>query len=269
MTNEDVTLKILLIHSLLASAYLPLRLGNNLLRYVGVKSDIQVRVLVYHDIAPQEQERFAAQLRWLARSWTFVSPQRFAAMMRGDEPIKGANLLLTFDDGFNSNRRVAEQVLNPMGIKALFFVVSSFVDLVEKNDYRAFIARHIWQSLSPEAVPDHWRNMTWNDLEWLLETGHTIGAHTRTHARLSELSQANEMEAEIIASANTLEHNLGVKVEHFAYPFGNLASFSPAALAIARQRFSFIYTELRGENACGAPPGHCGGVPSLQQTPSG
>lgn len=243
-----------LIHSLLASAYPPLKLGNDLLRLVGAKSYARLRVLIYHNIAPQEQERFAAQLRWLARSWTFVSPQQFAAMMRGDAPIKGANLLLSFDDGLTSNRRVAEEVLNPMRIQALFFVMSAFVDLVARDDYRSFIARHIWPALPLEAVPDHWRNMNWNDLVWLLETGHAIGSHTRTHARLSELKQANELEAEIIHSADVLEKKLGVKIEHFAYPFGNLTSFSPAALAIARQRFSFIYTGLRGENACGAPP---------------
>ena len=243
-----------LIHSLLAAVYPPLRIGNNLLRCVGAKADSRLRVLLYHDIAPQEQERFAAQLRWLAQSWTFVAPQRFVAMVRGDEPIKGANLLMSFDDGFASNRKVAEEVLNPMGIKALFFVVSAFMDLGDGDDYRAFIARHIWPGLSPEAVPAHWRNMTWADLTYLLETGHTIGAHTRTHARLSELKQANELEAEIIDSANVLERNLGVKVEHFAYPFGNLASFSPVALAVARRRFSFIYTGMRGDNAHGAPP---------------
>jgi peptidoglycan/xylan/chitin deacetylase (PgdA/CDA1 family) len=243
-----------LIHSLLATAYQPLRLGNNLLRRVGVRAGSRLRVLLYHDIAPHEQERFAAQLRWLAQSWTFVSPQQFEDMMRGDAPIKGANLLLSFDDGFASNRKVAEEILNPMGIKALFFVMSDFMNLAEGDDYRAFIARYICPGLTPETLPDHWRNMTWKDLAWLLEAGHTIGSHTRKHARLSELKQANELEAEIIESANVIERNLGVKVEHLAYPFGDLASFSPEALGVAKQRFSFIYTGLRGDNARGAPP---------------
>ena len=243
-----------LMHSLLAAAYNPLRFGNILLRRVGAKSDARLRVLIYHDIAPNEQERFAAQLRWLARSWSFVSPQRFAAMMRGDDPIKGANLLLTFDDGFASNLKVANEVLNPMGIKALFFVVSAFVDHADGDDCRDFITRHIWPGLHPGAVPVHWRNMTWPDLTWLLETGHTIGAHTRTHARLSELKHANELYAELIESADMLERKLGVKVEHFAYPFGNMDSFSQEALAVAMQRFSFIYTGLRGDNARGAFP---------------
>lgn len=242
-----------LIHSLLAASYPPLRIGNNLLRQVGVKSDARLRVLIYHDIAPYEQERFAAQLRWLNQFWTFVSPQRFAAMIRGYDQIKGANLLLTFDDGFASNRRVAEEVLNPMGIQALFFVVSALVNLDEGDDYRSFIARHICPGVNPKSIPAHRRNMTWADLSWLIESRHTIGAHTGTHARLSVMKKSNELESDIIESANLLESNLGVKVEHFAYPFGDLASFSPAALAVARRRFSFIYTGLRGDNARGVP----------------
>ncbi len=236
-------------HSLLSAAYLPLRAKNNLLRYVGAKADARLRIVNYHNIAPDEQERFAAQLRWLARSWKFVSPRQFAAMMSGDEPIEGANLLLTFDDGFASNRRVAEEVLNPMGIQALFFVVPDFVDLVEEEDSRDFIANNIWLSRTPET--QDWRNMKWTDLAWLLETGHTIGAHTKSHARLSDLKEERGLEMEIIECADVLKSKLGVEIEHFAYPFGNLASFSPSALAVAMQRFKFIYTGLRGDNAVG------------------
>ena len=144
----------------MAAAYDPLHLGNNLLRRVGAKSDARLRVLAYHDVAPQEQERFTAQLRWLAQSWTFVSPQRFAAMMQGDEPIKGANLLLTFDDGFASNRVVVEEVLNPMGIRALFFVVSDLVALVDRDEARHFIAKHIRPGSHADDLPAHLYNVS-------------------------------------------------------------------------------------------------------------
>ena len=242
------------LHHVLAAAYHPLRIRNLLCRRLRLKSDASLRILLYHDIAPGQQDKFATQLRWLAQSWRFITPGQFTAMIRGDEPIQGRNLLLTFDDGFASNRQVAERVLNPMGIQAMFFVVSAFMDLGDGDDYRVFIARHIWLGRSPEAVPAHWRNMTWADLTYLLETGHTIGAHTRTHARLSEVKESNELEAEIKGSADMLEHKLGVKVNHFSYTFGNLVSFSPAALAVARRRFNFIYTGLRGDNARSVPP---------------
>ena len=34
-------------------------------------------------------------------------------------------------------------------------------------------------------------NMNWNDLEYLLNKGHTIGALTANHARLSQISEKN------------------------------------------------------------------------------
>jgi len=234
-------------NSIFTASYLPMRFTNNLLRQIGIKLDARLRIVNYHHIAANEQHQFESQLRWMARSWSFVSPQRFAAMISGEEKVKGSNLLLTFDDGFASNRRVAEEVLKPMGIQALFFVVPDFVNF-DGEDYRAYINSHFYPNMNRERVPECGPNMTWNDLAWLIENGHTIGNHTRTHARLSELNQENVLYEEIIESANELERNLGVKIEHFAYPFGNLASFSPAALALARRRFPFIYTGLRGDN---------------------
>ena len=50
-------------------------------------------------------------------------------MISGSEPIQGNNLLITFDDGLISNRIVAEKVLNPLGINAIFFVVTDFIDI--------------------------------------------------------------------------------------------------------------------------------------------
>jgi len=47
---------------------------------------------------------------------------------------------------------------------------------------------------------------------------------------------------------------LGVPIEHFAYTFGNLASFSEKALMIAQRRFRFVYSGLRGDNAGGVSP---------------
>lgn len=241
-------------HHILAWSYQPLRLAKAIGRSLGLSSPHRLRVLLYHDIAAEAQAGFAAQLRWLSRTWTFVAPERFAAMVSGEEPIRGDNLLLTFDDGFASNRVVAEQVLNPMGIRALFFVVSDFVDIVDRDEARHFIARHIEPGRHADKMPAHLYNMGWADLEALLEQGHFIGGHTRTHARLSQVNAETNLEREIIGSADTLAQCLGVPIEHFAYTFGDLASFSEKALAVAWRRFRFVYSGLRGDNAGGISP---------------
>jgi peptidoglycan/xylan/chitin deacetylase (PgdA/CDA1 family) len=175
-------------------------------------------------------------------------------MISGDEPIQGQNLLLTFDDGFASNRVVAEEILNPMGIRALFFAVSDFVALEDREEARHFIAKNIQPGSSADKLPSHLINMRWTDLEALLEQGHCVGGHTRTHTRLSQINTESDLEREIISSADTLEKRLGVPIEHFAYTFGDIASFSEKALAIAKSRFRFIYSGLRGDNTFGVSP---------------
>lgn len=240
-------------HRVLASLYYPLRIARTLGGPLGLASPNRLRVLLYHDVAPASEERFAAHLRRLARRWTFVTPERFGAMVTGGEPIRGSNVLLTFDDGFASNRVVAERILNPMGIRAIFFAIADFVVLEDAREAREFISRRIEIGRPIEGMPPHLYNMRWNDLEALLEQGHTVGAHTRTHARLSRLDGQDELDREIVGSADTIQQRLGRRVEHFAYTFGDIESFSEAALATARRRFRFVYSGVRGDN-CDVSP---------------
>jgi peptidoglycan/xylan/chitin deacetylase (PgdA/CDA1 family) len=102
-----------------------------------------------------------------------------------------------------------------------------------------------------EKLPPYLNSMKWADLEHLLEQGHTIGAHTRSHARLSEISSSGGLEDEIVSSADSLGNHLGVNIEHFAYTFGDLASFSSQSLSVAQKRFRYVYSSLRGNNTIG------------------
>ena len=215
---------------------------------VGVASPNRLRVLNFHDIPQREEAAFASQLNWLKKHWKINSPKEFEKLISGNAPIVGDNLMITFDDGFSSNRGVAERILNPMGIQALFFVISDLVNIDNHEEARKFIANKIFPDLELSDIPMHWGNMQWNDLEALIEQGHTIGCHTKNHVALSDCSSTEELEDEIIVSADNLMEKLGCKIEHFAYTFGGINSFSREALAIAKRRFSFIYTGIRGNN---------------------
>jgi peptidoglycan/xylan/chitin deacetylase (PgdA/CDA1 family) len=240
-------------HHYMEGLYYPLKAVKTMGRSLGLAARNSLRVLTYHDIGPKEQPRFVSQLLWLKRSWKFVSPEQFAALSCGGEPVFGRNLLLTFDDGTASQRRIAEEVLKPLGIHAVFFVVSDLVSDKIGDDAPPIIAGRLTRS-EAQGRCGHCSYLTWSDLEALLEQGHLVGGHTATHARLSEIEAEAELEREIVASADTLARRLGVSIEHFAYPFGDVASFSTRALAVARRRFRFIYTGLRGDNASNASP---------------
>ena len=62
------------------------------------------------------------------------------------------------------------------------------------------------------------------------------------------------MISEIIDSGDEIERQIGVQVEHFAFTFGNLESFSPEALKVASQRYKYVYSGLRGGNDPGVSP---------------
>src|SRR6516165_10363268 len=98
-------------HHFMEGLYFPVKAVKAITSPLGLASGNSLRVLTCHDISLKEQPQFLSQLLWLKQSWRFVSPQQFAAMISGAEPVVGRNLLLTFDDGTASQRRIADEVL--------------------------------------------------------------------------------------------------------------------------------------------------------------
>lgn len=232
---------------ILALCYPILRLSNLILYFLGAKQKGRLRVLTYHEIHPSQAWQFERQLRWLSKSWEFISPDQFFAMKNGDLPIDKDYLLLTFDDGFISNREVADTILADLGIHAIFFVVSEFVNINDDNQMRKFVSENIIPGLDSSLVMDCQGNMNWDDLTALKNNGHVIGAHTANHSRLSKIN-SQDLEYEIVSSADKIESRLGIEVSCFAYTFGNLQSISGRAQKLASERFLYIFTGWRGDN---------------------
>ena len=225
---------------------------QKVVRQIGCKlgfiSSNRLRVLLYHDVPIDEEDTFYKQLAWLKKDWNIVTPLQFEEMILGKIPIIGNNLLITFDDGLASNRVVAEKILNPMGIRAIFFIISEFAKIKEPSDARQFASDHIIPDSNILDIPKQWRNLQWSDLTDLIEQGHTIGHHTKTHKRLSECNSKAELEEEMLLSSREIELNLGIKISHFEFTFGDIDSFSKEALLLASSQFDFVYSGLRGNN---------------------
>lgn len=239
-------------HHILSGLYYPAKIYNASSRDKGHISKGRLRVLLYHDISPQNEERFAKHIKFIQKSWKFVTPEQFVLMMKGLIEICDDCVLLTFDDGFASNRGIAERILEPLGIRALFFVVTNFVLLGKEDNWRSFVAKNIHPGMKPEEVPVHWRSMSISDLSSLLNSGHSIGSHTTNHFRLSSLDDQS-LVSEISEGADKLERLLGVSIDHFSFSFGNFSSFSAQALAVAKSRFKYIYSGMRGNNSANTP----------------
>ena len=235
-------------HYIITALYPFKRLIYFIKKYLFGLSNDQLRVLLYHDIPIEKHLEFYNQLIKLQKSWNFISPKEFSDILNKKSKLKGRNLLITFDDGYNSNRLVAKNILNLLGIKAIFFVVSDFVDIKNRNVARKYVSTNIYPSLKLENIPESYYNMRWNHLKQLIKDGHSIGAHTKTHPRLSNIKSKNELLDEIVNSANYIEKTLDISINYFAFPFGNKDSFSREAFMITKNRFDFIFSGLRGDN---------------------
>lgn len=129
------------------------------------------------------------------------------------QPPKGATLVVTFDDAFESVYRLARSTLARLDLPASVFVPTR-------------------QALrdAPMAWPgvDSWlggphehelRGMSASQLRELANDGWEIGAHTRTHPRLTDLDE-HELGAELSGSREDCESQLSVPCRTLAYPFG-------------------------------------------------
>ena len=230
--------------------YFPFFIGNAILRFLNLEGT-KVRILLMHDIPSDRFEDFKSIILRISKRWNFISVDELEDHLSGKKNLKGRNVLLTFDDGFRSNRFIADEILASLKIKALFFVVGQFVEKNTHVDQQNFIKEYLYPKWRGHDYPENleeMKNMDLGDLKHLIQQGHSIGFHTTTHKNLASLISESDLRKEIIEGAEKLEKKLGFKINHFSFGFGNIDYFSKAALEIAQAHFGYIHTGMRGDN---------------------
>lgn len=209
------------------------------------------RILLLHDVPAARRSGLAALLDHVSRRCGFIAPREAMARLASDVPPandrRPAPCLLTFDDGFASNREVAETLLQPRGIRAVFFVCPGLIDLAP-DAQRAAIARNIHDGHPPHGASAHGSLMGWDDLAALARAGHAVGGHSLSHRRLTTV-QGAALEDEIAGTAERLSRRLGIAPDWFAYPFGDIESIDGAALASVGRHWRVCRSGVRGLNA--------------------
>ncbi|MDQ3719250.1 MAG: polysaccharide deacetylase family protein [Actinomycetota bacterium] len=179
-------------------------------------------------LPPELFERQLALLR--RRGYATGNVDALRALARGERPAR-PSAFLTFDDGFADNHSIVAPLLRHYGFSAFIFVLPP---LLETGGPLA------WAELEEHRRhhPDVMRSLTWRQVEDLTEAGLTIGSHTMSHRRLSELD-AEERTQELLDSRRVLARHLG-RCETLAYPFGDWDA--SVARAAARAGYSWAFT---------------------------
>lgn len=170
-----------------------------------------------------------------------------AALDRLDAGDASPSVVLTFDDGFEEVYRNAWPLLRARGLPFTIYLASAYVK-----------APLVWEGAT--ATGPAGRGLSWPQLNEMVASGLcTIGNHTHRHVRPEELT-----EADLDACSETVERHLGVRPQHFTYPWGvRVPEMEPAL----RARFRSASTGELGRNLPGVDPMRLRRVPVRRTDP--
>jgi peptidoglycan/xylan/chitin deacetylase (PgdA/CDA1 family) len=154
-------------------------------------------------------EAFENQLDFLKqhefRTITFAELFRLAC---GALPVTGREILITFDDGYDSFHSIATPALLARGMTATVFLVAGCIGGI--ND---------WDSDSSFSRNRPLRLMDQEAIREVIASGMEIGIHGWKHRDLT-LCSKEEAGEEVVSSKEHVERLFGVHISVFAYPFG-------------------------------------------------
>jgi peptidoglycan/xylan/chitin deacetylase (PgdA/CDA1 family)/glycosyltransferase involved in cell wall biosynthesis len=171
-------------------------------------------ILTYHAIGGDREggsryvvpvRRFKRQMGWLrARGYVLIDLSELADCIREYRLPPAKAVVITFDDGYQDSVDLAVPILEQFGYPATFFLVS------------AAGSSNGWSS-EPELSG---RALIGVEQARDLAGRVSIGAHTRTHPRLTRIP-ADAAREEVEGSKAELEESLGIDIALFSYPYGN------------------------------------------------
>ncbi|MBP9759981.1 MAG: polysaccharide deacetylase family protein [Candidatus Pacebacteria bacterium] len=168
---------------------------------------VRVPILVYHgvrdtkpnetaevrqfNIAPKELDRQLAYLK--EQGFTTISFKDLEAYFDKNTPLPDKPVILTFDDGWQTQYEQALPLLKKYTMKATFF-------------------------LFPNGM-GHKNFITWDEARDLVTAGMEIGSHSKSHQYMTKQDIA-VLPKEVSGSKAWLEEELHTPVTAFSYPFG-------------------------------------------------
>ncbi len=163
-------------------------------------------ILLYHHVSDDDPENryfvtlddFRSQMETL-RAWgysTIIASDLANLIVNGGER-PNRPVVITFDDGFVDIFQNAFPIMQAMGFVGTIYI---YVDHVGSRGY-----------------------LDAGQITALAESGWEIGNHSMSHANLTQ--NHSKLEYEVEQSRTTLEQAIGVNVNTFAYPYGEVDDF--------------------------------------------
>ncbi len=125
----------------------------------------------YPGIYALAPEAFARQIEDLKAEFHIASPDEAEAFVLGSRDLQDPSVLITFDDGLVDHAETATDILEPLGVKALFFICSRplteqrALSVNKVHWLRATTPPSKFRSDLLAALPEDWRGRELSDEE--------------------------------------------------------------------------------------------------------
>jgi peptidoglycan/xylan/chitin deacetylase (PgdA/CDA1 family) len=116
--------------------------------------------------------------------------------------------------------------------------IKAYLKLMPNEDCQKAIAQlEIKYSTNGQSAEPWLKMLSWEQIREMKGKGITFGAHTKTHAILTKISELDVRE-EIEGSKGMIESRIGDAIEHFCYPNGEEGDFDESHYELLRDIIS-------------------------------
>jgi len=180
-----------------------------------------VPILTYHNICENTYQLKGCN-DWISENelksqLEFIKAQHFTPiflnqLLKSKKELPQNPIILTFDDGYESCYSRVFPLLKEFNFKASFFIFTNFIGETPENRQN-----NDWNiGYRPKT-----RHLVWTEITEMVNSGLVeIGSHTQSHKSLTNLN-LDEVNKELAASKEIIDHYLKSKTYIFSYPGGH------------------------------------------------
>ena len=202
----------------------------------------QVPILMYHhlseDVTNSEMvspEQFEAQIRALSEAgYTGVSFDELQAYVLRGEPLPDKPVVITFDDGYESNYTLAYPILQKYGMKAAIFAIGVSFGKDHYKDTDHAITPHFGAAEAAEMAASGLvsiQSHTYDMHQWPpYESGSAVRENILPLPGESEEAYVQALTEDFTRSRALLEDATGLPVDVLAYPAGQYSTLAQVTL---------------------------------------
>lgn len=197
-------------------------------KLTGSKDDGKARILVYHNIFLDPEEKriasdnvyyssFEKQMMFLKDAgFNVVTLNEVIRHIENDEPFSEKTVVLTFDDGYATIKEHVYPVMRQHGFIPVIFVISDCLsaDICNSETSGESASRSGTVNKAQSR-----RFLSIKELDYLAKEGFQIASHGKSHVNLTSLD-ASEINVELLESKRVIQEETGCDIEHFSYPYG-------------------------------------------------